>query len=205
MKKPLVIGIAGGSGSGKTTFAEKIIEKYPEDVTVVSHDFYYKPFSEMNIEERYKQNFDHPDSFDTDIMVSDIKKLVSGEDACLPVYSFVEFTRLKEKKHLRVPKILIIEGILIFHNEDLRNLCDIKIFIDADSDERFIRRLLRDINERGRTVDSVIESYLNRVKPMHNLFVEPTKKLADIIVTNGGYNLAALNVIFGKIDSFLNE
>jgi uridine kinase len=205
MKKPLVIGIAGGSGSGKTTFAESIIKKFPEDVTAISHDYYYKPFSEMNIEERYKQNFDHPDSFDTDIMVSDIKKLVSGEDAYLPVYSFVEFTRLEEKRYVKVPKVLIVEGILIFHSEDLRNLCDIKIFIDADADERFIRRLVRDIKERGRTVESVIESYLGRVKPMHNLFVEPTKKLADIIVTNGGYNIKALDVINGKIGSYLSE
>ena len=203
MSRALVIGIAGGSGSGKTTLANKLIERFQKQIAIISHDYYYKPFSDLTLEQRKKQNFDHPASFDTDLLVGDLSDLALGKAVDIPTYSFVDFTRLKETATINPARVIIVEGILIYSSADLRDLCDIKIYVDIDADERFIRRLRRDVTERGRSVESVTNQYLETVKPMHSEFVEPTKKFADIIVPYGGHNLVALNMICDRIQSYL--
>ena len=203
MKRPVVLGIAGGTGSGKTTFADRVFDRFKGETTMLRHDYYYKPFSEMPIEQRKKVNFDHPDAFDTGLMVNDIKILISGNPAFRPDYSFTEFTRLPEKIEVKPEKLIIVEGILIFNEKDLRDICDIKLFVDADADERLIRRVLRDVKERGRTLESVIQQYLETVKPMHERFAEPCKKYADMIVPVGGFNLVALEMVTDRIKALL--
>lgn len=205
MNKPIVLGVAGGTGSGKTTFADKIKDSFPSDTTILCHDFYYKSFSDLSLQERKKQNFDHPDSFDTSLMVQDIIELVNRRPIKRPVYSFSEFTRLPETVTVLPTKLIIIEGILIFDSKEIRDLCDIKIFVDTDADERLIRRILRDVKERGRTLDSVIDQYLATVKPMHDQFVEPSKKHADIIVPLGGYNLVALEMVIDRVNTMITN
>ncbi len=204
MRTPVIIGIAGGSSSGKTTFSAKVIESLPDNITVLSHDYYYSPFSNLSFEEKTKQNFDHPQSFDTDLLISHIKALKENKSIDAPVYSFTEFTRLDKTKKMHPTKVIIIEGILIFENKELRDLMDIKIFVDTDDDIRFIRRLQRDTVKRNRSVDSVVNQYLQTVKPMHDLFVAPSKKYADIIVPEGGHNSVALDMTVQKIISILN-
>lgn len=205
MKSPVIIGIAGGSGSGKSTFAKKIVEYFDEPISILCHDYYYKPFSEMSFEERIKQNYDHPSAFDTQLLIDDIKKLKEGHTIYRPVYSYETFTRLDSTIPVEPTQAIIIDGILIFENEELRNLMDIKIFVDTDDDIRFIRRLSRDIENRGRTVESVINQYMSTVKPMHDSFVSPSKKYADVIVPEGGLNKVALSMVISRIEQIISE
>ncbi|MGN1310450.1 MAG: uridine kinase [Clostridia bacterium] len=200
---PIIIGIAGGTGSGKSTLAENIEKEFKHNITMLSHDYYYKSNSELPLEERKKLNYDHPDAFETDLLIEHLTKLKKGETIRRPSYSFVEHLREKETYEVVPKKVIIVEGILLFENKTLRDMMDIKIFVDADADIRFIRRLLRDVQERGRTLDSVVEQYCTTVKPMHEQFVEPSKKYADIIVPEGGYNQVALNMIVEKIRSII--
>lgn len=203
--KPIVIGIAGGSGSGKTTLAQNIKDEFKDDIVMLSHDFYYKSHNELPLEERKKLNYDHPNAFDTDMLIEHIQKLKNGEAIEHPVYSFIEHNRENRTVHLDPKKIILVEGILIFENKELLKEMNIKIFVDTDADIRFIRRLTRDVSERGRTLDSVITQYINTVKPMHEQFVEYSKKNADIIVPEGGQNIVALNMIKHQIKNVLND
>ena len=200
---PIIIGIAGGTGSGKSTLADNIRKEFANNITMLSHDYYYKSNSHLSFDERKKINYDHPDAFDTDLLIEHLNKLKKGEVIYRPNYSFV--THLREEQTVEVvpKKVILLDGILIFENKELRDMMDIKIFVDTDADIRFIRRLVRDVSDRGRTLESVIEQYTTTVKPMHEQFVEPSKKYADIIVPEGGYNHVALNMIIEKIRSII--
>ena len=200
---PIIIGIAGGTGSGKSTLAENIEKEFKNNITMISHDYYYKSDDTLPFEERAKLNYDHPDAFETDLLIKHLKQLKKGETIQRPSYSFSNHLREKQTYPVVPKKVILVEGILLFENKTLRDMMDIKIFVDADADIRFIRRLSRDIQERGRTLDSVIEQYCTTVKPMHEQFVEPSKKYADIIVPKGGYNHVALNMIVEKIRSII--
>ena len=195
----MIIGIAGGTGSGKTTLTEKLKAEFGEDVSVLYHDNYYKSHSEMPYEERTKLNYDHPDAFDTDLMIRDIQALRRGETVRCPVYDYTIHDRSGETVEVRPTKVIIVEGILIFENQALRDLMDIKIFVDTDADVRILRRIMRDVKKRGRSLDSVVKQYLTTVKPMYEQFVEPSKRFADIVVLEGGHNLVALDMIIGRI------
>lgn len=199
MKDVTIIGIAGGSASGKTTVASKIKEEFKEDVELISHDFYYRALDDIPFEERVKLNYDHPNAFDTDRLISDIKKLKQGTAIDRPVYSFKDHNRVNETVRVESRKVIIVEGFLIFENPELLNLMDIKIFVDTDADERLIRRILRDVQERGRSLESVITQYTTTVKPMHEQFVEPSKRHADLIIPYGGENEIALSMLIDKI------
>lgn len=201
----IVIGIAGGTSSGKSTMIRKLKEEFGGVITILSHDFYYKRHDELSLEERRNLNYDHPDSFDTDIMVSHIKQLKNWLPVDRPVYDFSVYNRTDETVRIRPSKVVVAEGILIFENKELRDLFDIKVFIDADADVRIIRRVLRDVKERGRTLDSVISQYLSSVKIMHEQFVEPSKKYADIIIPEGGYNKVALQMLSERIHALINS
>ena len=203
--KTIVIGIAGGSGSGKTTLAHKLKDALGDDIVLLCHDFYYKAHDDMPFEERQKLNFDHPDAFDTDLLIEDIRALKRGESFLHPIYSFTEHTRLPQRVRVDPARVVIVEGILIFENQQLRDEMDIKVFVDTDADIRLIRRLLRDVKERGRTLDSVVSQYMNTVKPMHEQFVEPSKKNVDIIIPEGGLNAVALQMLLRQIQHFLRE
>lgn len=195
----MVIGIAGGTGSGKTTITEKLKERFGAEVSVLYHDNYYKSHSNMTYEERTHLNYDHPDAFDTDLFVRDLEALRRGEAVHCPVYDYTVHDRSDRTLEVRPTRVILVEGILIFENKALRDLMDIKIFVDTDADVRILRRLARDVNQRGRTVDSVMTQYLTTVKPMHEAFVEPSKKYADIIVPEGGRNTVALDMIVERI------
>ena len=203
MEKVLVIGIAGGSGSGKTTLLKNIIQTFGPAITVISHDNYYKRHDEMTYEERCKLNYDEPDALETDLMVQQLQQLRSGEEILCPVYDFTVHNRSDETVLIKPEKVIIVEGILIFENEELRKLMDIKVFVDADADIRICRRIKRDVNKRGRSLESVITQYQETVKPMHEKYVEPSKKYADIVVPEGGKNLVALAMIQGYISRYL--
>lgn len=205
MQDVMVIGIAGGSGSGKTTLAENIREVFNDEIVILCHDYYYKSNKELSLEERKNLNYDHPYSFDTDLLIQQLKELKDGNTVYHPVYSFVEHTRLNETVEVKPTKVIIVEGILIFENKELSDLMDIKVFVDTDGDVRIIRRLLRDVQERGRDLDSVINQYLSTVKPMHEEFVDPSKRRADIIIPEGGSNTVALSMLLERIKSFINE
>lgn len=205
MQDVMVIGIAGGSGSGKTTLAEKIKAVFNDEVSILCHDFYYKSNEEFSLEERKKLNYDHPNSFDTDFLIDQLKELKEGNKIHHPVYSFVEHTRLVETVEVKPTKVVIVEGILIFQNKELSDLMDIKVFVDTDGDVRIIRRLLRDVKERGRDLESVVNQYLNTVKPMHERFVDPSKRRADIIIPEGGENIVALTMLLERIKNFISE
>lgn len=200
---PIIIGIAGGTGSGKSTLAENIRKEFANNITMLSHDYYYKSHSNLSFDERKKLNFDHPDAFDTDLLIEHLTKLKNGEIIYRPNYSFVDYIREEQTFKVIPKKVILLDGILIFENKELRDMMDIKIFVDTDADIRFIRRLVRDVRDRGRTLESVIEQYTTTVKPMHEQFVEPSKKYADIIVPEGGYNHVALNMIIEKIRSII--
>ena len=205
MKVPVIIGISGGSGSGKSTFARKIIEHFDRPISVLCHDYYYTPFRDMTLEERKKQNYDHPSAFDTFLLIEHLKQLKEGKSIQRPVYSYELFTRLSETVTIEPTKVIVLDGILLFENKELRDLMDIKIYVDTDDDIRFIRRMLRDMKERGRTAESVVNQYLSTVKPMHETFVLPSKKYADIIVPRGGNNTVALDMVISKIESILSH
>jgi uridine kinase len=202
--KKTIIGVAGGTGSGKTTVVKKIFENLPRDkVLVLPQDSYYKDQSHLSWEERKKINYDHPLAFDNDLLIEHLKMLLQGEAFEQPIYSYITYSRQKEGKVIEARDIIILEGILILDDGRIRDLLDMKIFVDTDADERFIRRLRRDIIERGRSVDEVIAQYLDIVRPMHLQFVEPTKRYADIIVPGGGQNLVAIDILTTKIRSIL--
>ncbi len=198
----VVIGVAGGSGSGKTTVVRRIVESLgDEQVTVLEHDRYYRDRSDLRLEERAALNYDHPDSLETDLLVRHVEALKSGRQVEVPTYDFARYARKAATEAAMPRRAIIVEGILIFTDAALRSLMDVKVFVDTDDDARFIRRLKRDVAERGRTMDSVIEQYLNTVKPMHLEFVEPSKRYADIIVPQGGHNLVAIGMLLTLIRS----
>ena len=201
-KEPYVIGIAGGTGSGKTTFSRELVATLMTNkIVYLSHDSYYRDQSNVPFSERVKVNYDHPDSLETELMIKHIEKLRAYQPVDIPIYDFVEHTRAKETEHIEPQSVILIEGILIFAVKELRDLMDMKIFVDTDADIRFMRRLQRDIEERGRSVKSVCDQYINVVRPMHEAFVEPSKTYADIIVPHGGRNRAALDMVAAKIKS----
>jgi len=205
MKRPILIGITGGTGSGKSTIAREICSRFDADYLFkIEQDSYYKDQSELSYEERVKTNYDHPDAFDTKLLVQHLNLLINGQAIEKPVYDFEMHNRKKESIRVESREIIIVEGILILQEEEIRDLLNIKIYVDTDADVRIIRRLVRDINERGRTLDSVINQYLNVVKPMHLQFVEPTKRNADIIIPEGGHNKVAIDIITANIKQFLN-
>lgn len=203
MDKVIVIGIAGGTGSGKSTMIKKIKEEFSDEITILSHDFYYKQHNDIPFEERKKLNYDHPNAFDTDLMIDHIKALKEWRSIERPVYDFTIHNRVDETVTVKPAKVIIVEGILIFENKELLDMFDIKAFIDTDADVRIIRRILRDVRERGRTLDSVVNQYLTTVKLMHEQFVEPSKKNADIIIPEGGYNVVALEMLNERIHALL--
>ena len=205
MKQAIVIGVAGGSASGKTTVATRLKEEFINEVELLSHDSYYLAHDDMPFEERAKINYDHPNAFDTERFIEDLKKLKAGIPVDSPVYSYSEHNRTSETVHVNATKVIIVEGFLIFENKELRDLMDIKIFVDADADERLVRRILRDVKERGRTLESVISQYIETVKPMHEQFVEPSKKYADIIIPRGGENDVALTMVMNRIKAIVAE
>jgi uridine kinase len=203
---PLVIGVAGGSGSGKTTVVRRIVESLgDEQVTVLEHDRYYRDRNDLRLEERAALNYDHPDSLETDLLVRHLNELREGRNVEIPVYDFARHARQAATLTAVARRAIIVEGILIFSDPDLRKLMDVKVFVDADDDTRFIRRLQRDLSERGRTVTSVIEQYLGTVKPMHLEFVEPSKRYADIIIPLGGHNTVAIDMLLGLIRSLASR
>jgi uridine kinase len=204
MKGTIVIGIAGGTGSGKTTLINRIKREFNDEITILSHDFYYREHSELPFEEREKLNYDHPNSFETGLMVEHLRQLKDGKAIERPVYDFVIHNRREETVRVEPAKVILVEGILIFENKELLELFDIKVFVDTDADVRIIRRILRDVRERGRSLDSVINQYLTTVKLMHVEFVEPSKKNADIIIPEGGYNIVALQMLNDRIKTLLN-
>lgn len=205
MKQPIIIGIAGGTGSGKTTLARKLKEAFQEDVTILCHDYYYKCNDHLPFSQRVTLNYDHPNAFDTDLMVDDLKKLKQGIGIDHPIYDFIQHTRRPETVHVDPTPVIIVEGILIFENKALTDLIDIKVFVDTDADVRLIRWLLRDVKERGRDLDSVVNQYLATVKPMHEQFVEPSKRNVDIIIPEGGHNRVAIGMLLEQISSFLQQ
>ena len=203
--KILVIGIAGGTGSGKTTLMNNLITAFSDVVTVLSHDNYYKRHDELTYEERCRLNYDEPAALETDLMARHLDILRQGGEIDCPVYDFTVHNRSDKTIRICPEKVIIVEGILIFENKQLRDLMDIKVFVDTDADVRLCRRIVRDVRERGRTLESVVEQYQNTVKPMHEQYVEPSKKFADIIVPEGGKNLVALDMIMGRIRRHLEE
>ena len=205
-KRPVVIGIAGGSCSGKTSVTRAIYDVFRDhSVVVIEQDYYYKDQSHMTFEERLKTNYDHPLAFDTDLLIEHVNKLINREAIDKPVYDYVNHTRANEVIHVEPKDVIIIEGILVLEDKRLRDLMDIKLFVDTDSDLRIIRRIQRDIKERGRTADSVIEQYVTAVRPMHNMFIEPTKRYADVIIPEGGDNDVAIDLMVTKIKTILES
>lgn len=206
MRKPVVIGVAGGSGSGKTSVTKAIIDSFKgHSILMLEQDYYYKDQSHLPFEERLKTNYDHPLAFDNELLMQHIETLLRYEEIEKPVYDYSLHTRSKEIIAVEPKDVIILEGILILEDERLRNLMDIKLFVDTDADLRIIRRLSRDIKERGRTLDSVIDQYLNVVRPMHNQFIEPTKRYADIIIPEGGHNHVAIDLMVTKIQTILEQ
>lgn len=200
----IFIGIAGGTGSGKTTLTKHLLSHFGANISVVHHDNYYK-YQDLPFAERCKTNYDHPGAFDTDRMIEDLKALKRGEIIHCPVYDFSIHNRTDQTLEILPTKVVIVEGILIFQDPVLRDLMDIKIFVETDADVRILRRALRDVEERGRSLESVVQQYLTTVKPMHEQYVEPTRKFADIIVLEGGHNLVALDLIMQRIANHIAE
>lgn len=205
-RKPLVIGIAGGSGSGKTSVTNSIYDVFKEhSVVVIEQDYYYQDQNHLEFEERLKTNYDHPLAFDTDLLIHHVETLIDRKLVEKPVYNYTLHTRSEETIIIEPKDVIILEGILVLEDARLRDLMDIKLFVDTDGDLRIIRRIMRDINERGRTIDSVIEQYLSVVRPMHNQFIEPTKRYADIIIPEGGHNEVAIDLMVTKIKTILES
>lgn len=206
MENVIVIGIAGGTGSGKSTLIQRINEEFADKITMLSHDFYYKAHDEMTYEERCKLNYDHPNSIETELMIEHVKALKEWKAIERPVYDFTVHNRKADETVTVMPsKVVVVEGILIFENKELLDLFDIKVYVDTDADVRILRRILRDVQDRGRTLDSVVTQYLTTVKPMHEQFVEPSKKYADIIIPEGGFNTVALDMLNQRIYALLQE
>ncbi|MEK4028724.1 MULTISPECIES: uridine kinase [Bacillaceae] len=205
-QKPVVIGVAGGSGSGKTSVTKSIAEHFKgHSVMVIEQDYYYKDQSHLPFEERLKTNYDHPLAFDNDLLISHIENLLEYKAVEKPVYDYARHTRSAETIRMEPKDVIILEGILVLEDERLRDLMDIKLFVDTDADLRIIRRMIRDIKERGRTFESVVDQYLNIVRPMHNQFIEPTKRYADIIIPEGGQNHVAIDLMVTKIQTVLEQ
>lgn len=206
MKSIVLIGIAGGSGSGKTLVARRIYDEIGSDkVTIIQQDSYYKDLSHLTLEERKKQNFDHPDAFDHKLLFDHLIELLSGHEVEMPLYDFKNHTRRKETQKISDNLVIVLEGILILHYPEIRNIMDIKVYVDTADDIRLIRRIRRDVQERGRSLDSILEQYEKSVRPMHLQFVEPTKRYADIILPEGGYNVVAIDLLKTKIRALLQE
>ena len=204
MEKPILIGITGGTGSGKSTIADALYSNFSKDrITMIQQDMYYKDQSHLSMEERVKTNYDHPMAFDNDLLVEHLQKLIKGEAIEKPRYDFTIHNRAKDTTTVEPREIIIVEGILILEDERIRDLLDIKVYVDTDADIRILRRLVRDIDERGRTVESVIDQYLKMVRPMHMEFTEPTKRYADIIIQEGGHNYVAIDILMAKIRDIL--
>ena len=201
----IVIGIAGGTGSGKTTITERIVRCFENEVSVIHHDSYYKAHHKMSYEERCRLNYDHPDAFDTAMLIEAVKELKAGRAVECPVYDYTIHDRSEITVTINPARVIIVEGILIFAEKELCELMDIKIFVDADADERILRRIIRDVRDRGRSLESVISQYLETVKPMHEEFVEPSKRNADIIIPRGGHNNVALEMVINRIRTQLHE
>ena len=201
----MVIGIAGGTGSGKTTLTLGLKERFGDAVSILYHDSYYKRHDELPFEERCKLNYDHPDAFDTPLLVSDLRALCRGETVLSPTYDYTVHNRAEETVEVRPAPVVLVEGILIFAEPALRALMDIKIFVDTDADVRILRRIMRDVKKRGRSLDSVVQQYLTTVKPMHEQFVEPSKRYADLIVPEGGKNAVAMDMIVQRVRSHLEK
>ena len=200
----MLIGIAGGTGSGKTTLTRHLKEHFGGDVTVIGHDSYYKRQEGKTYEERAQVNYDHPNAFDTELLIQHLRELKAGRAIQCPVYSYADHNRTDQAVTVTPTKVIIVEGILIFQNPTLRDMFDIKIFVETDADERILRRCLRDVEERGRTLQSVVNQYLTTVKPMHEKYVEPSRKYADIVVLEGGHNLVALDMIMQRIQGHID-
>jgi uridine kinase len=201
----MVIGIAGGTGSGKTTITRSLMERFGEDVTVIYHDNYYKAHHSMTYEERSQLNYDHPDAFETELLVEAVKELKAGRSVSCPVYDYTIHDRSEETVTIKPAKVIIVEGILIFQCRELCQEMDIKIYVDTDADVRILRRIVRDVRDRGRSLESVVNQYLNTVKPMHEQFVEPSKRNADIIIPEGGHNLVALEMVMERVRAHLER
>jgi len=200
----IVIGVAGGTGSGKTTVAQEIVKRVgPDRLTYIQHDSYYRDWSELPLADRDHRNFDHPDSLETELLIDHLKQLREGRAIDLPVYDFRTHSRTSATRRVEPKPVILVEGILIFVEKALRDLIDVKVFVDTDADLRFIRRLKRDITERSRTMESVIDQYLATVRPMHLEFVEPSKRYADLIIPEGGFNIVALDVVVARIEGML--
>lgn len=204
--KPVVVGVCGGTGSGKTTVSRAILDRVgAARIAYIQHDSYYRDLAHLPIEERARVNFDHPDSLENDLLVRHLRQLCSGQAAAIPLYDFTNHTRRTETRSVQPHRVVLVEGILIFADKALRKLMDVKIFVDTDADLRFIRRLERDIAERGRTMESVVRQYLETVRPMHMEFVEPSKRYADIIIPEGGFNTIAIDMVVARIAAMLEE
>ena len=201
----LVIGIAGGTGSGKTTLTENIIAAFGENISVLHHDSYYKAHDDMPYEVRCKLNYDHPDAFDTALFLEHIRRLKAGHSVQVPIYDYTVHNRSPKSVTVQPARVLVVEGILIFWERTLCDEMDIRIYVDTDADERILRRILRDVKERGRTLESVVEQYRSTVKPMHEQFVEPSKRRADIIIPSGGHNTVAREMIMERIQGYLGR
>jgi uridine kinase len=203
---PVIIGIAGGTGSGKTTVALRVQEAAPgKTVQIIHHDSYYRDNAHLKIEDRAKINYDHPSAFETELLVRHIKELKAGRAVDVPIYDYSVHARTAENRNVEPADIIFVEGILVLEPEELRDLMDIRLYVGVDADERFIRRLKRDIAERGRTLESVINQYMSVVRPMHQQFVNPTKKYAHLIIPKGGHNAVAIDMIAAKINSIIRE
>ncbi len=205
MKDVMVIGIAGGTGSGKTTITRRLMERFKDDVSVIYHDNYYKAHHHMTYEERAKLNYDHPDAFETELLVEAVKELKRGNTVQCPVYDYTIHDRSDKTVTIKPAKVIIVEGILIFQCKELCRQMDIKIYVDTDADVRILRRIVRDVRDRGRSLESVVNQYLNTVKPMHEQFVEPSKRNADIIIPEGGHNHVALEMVMERVRAHLER
>jgi uridine kinase len=204
--RPVIFSVAGGTGSGKTTVARQILQRIgQEHIAYVPHDAYYKHQSNLSLEERRRTNYDHPDSLETSLMIKQVKQLVAGQAVDIPVYDFTVHLRTSETRRVEPAPIVLVEGILIFAEPELRRLFDVKIYVDTDPDIRLIRRLQRDVQERGRTFESVIKQYMTTVRPMHVEFVEPSKRFADVIIPEGGYNEVAIEMVAARIRGLLDQ
>jgi uridine kinase len=203
---PVIIGVAGGTGSGKTTVARRILEHVGTgSIAYIPHDAYYRDLGHLSAEERRKVNFDHPDSLEISLLVAHLKQLRAGQPVEIPVYDFTQHTRTGETRRVEVAPIILVEGILIFADPELRELFDVRLFVDTDADIRLIRRLQRDVQERGRTFESVIEQYMRTVRPMHMEFVEPSKRYADVIIPEGGHNEVAIEMVAARVQKLLAQ
>ena len=203
--KPIVFGVAGGSGSGKTTVAESVLAQVGTGIAHLPHDAYYRDLTELTLAERRQVNFDHPDSLETGLLIAHVRELVAGRPIPLPVYDFAKYRRTEQTIQINPSPIILVEGILIFDNAELRELMDVKIYVDVEPDIRFIRRMERDVQERGRALDTIIEQYLTTVRPMHLQFVEPSKRYADVIIPQGGRNQIAIGMVVSRLRELLSS